>query len=82
MSNIWFRREGKRKVIFRMDENETEIDFVLIKKEHQRFMQNVNAIPGEFLYALVIVDMDRKKMRQVEKEACPERMKISLLKDV
>ena len=27
-------RERKRKVTFRMGENETEIDFVLIKKEH------------------------------------------------
>ena len=27
-------REEKRKVTFRMGENETKIDFVLIKKEH------------------------------------------------
>ena len=33
VSNAWFTREVKRKVIFRMGENETEIDFVLIKKE-------------------------------------------------
>ena len=32
--NTWFKREEKRKVTFRMGENETEIDFVLIKKEH------------------------------------------------
>ena len=34
VSNIWFRREEKRKVTFRMGENVTKIDFVLIKKEH------------------------------------------------
>ena len=34
MSNTWFKRDEKRKVIFRMGQNETEIDFVLIKKEH------------------------------------------------
>ena len=34
MSNTWFRREEKRKMAFRMGENETEIDFVLMKKEH------------------------------------------------
>ena len=33
MSNSWFNREEKRKVIFRMGKNETEIDFVLTKKE-------------------------------------------------
>ena len=31
VSNTWSKREEKRKVAFRMDENETEIDFVLIK---------------------------------------------------
>ena len=30
----WFKREEKRKVTFRMGENETEIDFVSIKNEH------------------------------------------------
>ena len=34
VSNTWFRREEKRKVTLRMGENETEIDFVLTKKEH------------------------------------------------
>ena len=37
VSNTWFRREEKRKVTLRMGENETEIDFVLIKKEHRWF---------------------------------------------
>ena len=32
MSNTWFKREGMRQVIFRLGENETEVDFVLIKK--------------------------------------------------
>ena len=35
VSNTWFKREGKRKVTFRMGENEKKIDFVLIKKEHR-----------------------------------------------
>ena len=34
MSNTWFKREENRKVTFRMGRNETEIDFVLIIKEH------------------------------------------------
>ena len=33
MSNARLRKEEKRKVPFRMGENEIEIDFVLIKKE-------------------------------------------------
>ena len=34
VSNTWFKRVEKRKVKFRVGENETEINFVLIKKEH------------------------------------------------
>ena len=36
---------------FRVGENETEIDIVLIKKEHRRFIQNVKVIPGEYQHA-------------------------------
>ena len=67
---------------FRMGQNETEIDFVLTKKEHGWSMRNVNAIPEEFQHALVIVDMDKKKIRSVEKKACPERRVIRMLKYV
>ena len=38
VSNTWFKREEKRKVAFRMGENEIEIDFVLIKNEHRRLI--------------------------------------------
>ena len=34
VSNTWFKREQKRKVTFSVGENEIEIDFVLIKKQH------------------------------------------------
>ena len=34
VSSTWFMREEKTKVTIRMVENETEIDFVLIEKEH------------------------------------------------
>ena len=52
---------------FRIGENETEIDLVLIKNEHRRFMQNVKAIPGDFQHAIVIADIDKKKIRKVVK---------------
>ena len=40
------------------------------------------AIPGRFQHALVIVDIDKKKIRKVVKKTCAEIRKISLLKDV
>ena len=82
MSNTLLRREEERKVTFRIGENEKKIDFVLMKKEHRAFVQNVKAIPGEFQHVLVIADIDKRKLRKVVKKACAERRKISLLKDV
>ena len=35
--NTWLKREN-RKVIYRMGDNVTEIDIVLIRKEHKRFL--------------------------------------------
>ena len=81
-SNTWFKREEKRKVTFRTGENETELDFLLIKNEHQRFIQNVKAIPGEFQHALVVVVIYKRKIRNVVRKTCAERRKITLLKDV
>ena len=52
VSNKWFKREEKRKVTCRMGENETEIDFGLIKKEHQQFMQNVMASLESFKHVI------------------------------
>ena len=82
VSNTWFQREKKRRVTFRMGENEKEIVFVLIKKEHRRFIRNEKAIPGEFQHALVIADVDKRKIRKVVRKTCAERRKITLLKDV
>ena len=65
-----------------MGENEIEIDFVLIKKEHRRFIKNVKAFPGEFQHALVIAHIDKRKIRQAVRKKCAERGKITLLKDV
>ena len=48
-----------------MSKNETKIDFMLIKKEHRRFIRHVKAIPLEIQHALVIADIDKKKIRKV-----------------
>ena len=66
----------------RIGENETEIDFVLIKKDYRRFGRNVKAISEEIQHALLIADMDKRKVRKVVRKTCTERRKITLLKDV
>ena len=68
MSNTWHKRKENRKVTFRMGENETEIDFVLVKKK----------IPTVYLKCegniwLMITDIDKRKIRILERKACAER---------
>ena len=41
MSDTWFKIEEKRKVTFRLGENVTEIDIVLIKKETPAVFMNI-----------------------------------------
>ena len=66
-----------------MGDNETEIDIVLIKKEHEQIIQNVKANPGLVKHALVMAHiLIRGKIRKVERKTCSERRKITLLKDV
>ena len=40
----------------------------------------MKAIPGEFQHALLIVDIDKKKIRKVVRKTCAGRRKICLLK--
>ena len=65
-----------------MVEGETKIVFVLLKEEHRRFMQNVKEILGEFQHALVIADIDKKRIGNGVRKTCAVRRKITLLKDV
>ena len=51
-----------------------------IKKEYLQFVRNAKAIPSEFQHALVIADIDVKKIRKVVRKTCTERIKITLLK--
>ena len=52
----------------------------MTKNEHRRYIQNAKAITGEFQYALVVADIDKKKIRNAEIKTCTERKKVSLLK--
>ena len=55
---------------------------MLIKKEHQWFIQHVKEIHGEFQHALVVADVDNKEIRNVIRKTCTERRKKSMLIDL
>ena len=65
----------------RTEENETKIDFVLVRKEHLQFFQNENSIIRKLQHVLVVADIDNKKIKNVLIKTHIERRKISLLKE-
>ena len=42
--------------------NETEIDFMLVRKDRRKHWKDVMVIPGELHHGLVVTDVDRKKL--------------------
>ena len=46
---------------------------MLIKEEHCWFIQNMKAILGEFKQALVITDIDKRKISKVVRKTCREK---------
>ena len=67
---------------FRIGENVKKICFVLTKREHRQFIQNVKVVAGEFQHALVLSDIDKSKISNVVRDICTEIRKIFLLIDV
>ena len=65
--NTWFKREERRKVTFRMGDNKTEIDFVLIRREYLLFLLNVKANVGQFQHELVVADVGKKEGSEEDK---------------
>ena len=59
-----------------------KIYFVLIKKEHRQFMQNVKVIVEEFQHALVVADIDMKTLINVVRKTCIVIRKITFLNDL
>ena len=80
MANTWFRKGEKRKVTYSAGENESEIDFVLVRTGNRKYMRDVRVIPGEPQHRLVVMDLVKKKL--VRKEAIDRRKVSKLKKDV
>ena len=51
---------------------------MLINRGHQRFIWHVKAIPGKFIHALVIADIDKRKIKKVVEKTCAGRRKLNL----
>ena len=51
-----------------------------MRKEHRRLIRYVKAIPGKFQHALVVADIDKKKIMNVVRKTYTER-RMCLLND-
>lgn len=81
VANTWFRKEDKRKVTFSSGGNETEIDFVLVDKEKRKFLKDIKVFPGELQHRLVVVDVDKRKVKKVVRKVALERRNVWKLKE-
>ena len=62
---IYIYLDETKKVMFRNEGNETEIDFVLVRKEHRWFLGNFKAIPVEIQHAPMVASIDENGIREV-----------------
>ena len=53
-----------------------------MKNEHRWPMQNVKVILGDYQCALVVADIEKKKIMNVVRKTCTVKRKINLLKDL
>ena len=74
--NTWFCKAGKRKITYSAGGCETEIDFVLAGEKYRKHTRDVKVIPWELQHRLVVVDLDKKVLKQVVRKQQIIRRKI------
>ena len=81
VANTWFKKKHNRKVTFKAREFASESDFVLIGKEQRKYLKDIKTIPSELQHRLVVVDVDKKKLRKVLKMKRVVRRRLWKLKE-
>ena len=62
-------------------ENDTEIDFVLVGKKKRKYLRDVKVIPGELQHRLVVVDVEKRKLKKSGKKSKRVRWRVWKLKE-
>ena len=76
MANTWFTKTDKRKNTYSADGCGTEIDFVLVGEKYRKYIRDVKVIPRELQHRLVVVDLNKKVMKNVVRKERIIRRKI------
>ena len=54
---------------YSLGRNDTEIDFVLVGKEKRKYLRDVKVIHGELQHKLVVVDVEKQKLKKPVKKS-------------
>ena len=65
MANTWFKKTDKRKITYSASGCKTEIDFVLVGEKYRKCIRDVKVIPWKLQHRLVVVDLDKKVLKNV-----------------
>ena len=68
VANTWFEKTDNKKTTFKSANNESEIDFILVRKENRKFLKDVKVIPWELQHRLLVADVDQRKLNKVVKK--------------
>ena len=81
VANTWYKKKEKRKVTYSSGGNDTEIDFVLVGKENRKYLRDVKVIPGELQHSLLVVDVEKSRLKKPAKKRRDVRRKLWKLKE-
>ena len=84
VTNTMFCKRDSRLITYQSGDNNSQIDFILVRKNSMRFVKDVKVIPGEEVasqHRLVTCDLNLKALREVKNPFIP-RHKIWKLKEV
>ena len=65
VANTWFEKTDKRKITYSAGGCGTEIDFVLVGEKYRKYIRDVKVIPRKLQHRLVVVDLNKKVMKNV-----------------
>ena len=81
ITNTWYKKKDRRKVTYSLGGDDTEIDFVLVGKEKKKYLRDVKVIQGELQHRLVVVDVEKQKLKKSVKKSKRVRWKVWKLKE-
>ena len=84
VSNTMFKKDRERKITYKSGGAETQIDFILLRKDRELFVRDCMVIPGEACltqHRLLKADIKVKNLKRRKKQRGDKKIKVWKLKD-